>query len=277
MSAGAMIESDGDGAGGQARHCWHSPNHNESTTRHLVLNSAEIWRPLTTTILRVGPYRFYFYSYDCSEPRHTHSDRENCSAKFRLDPDERASQITIWPENCAASSASCARTPGVHWKMNGWILLTRTPSKSALRQDGHMPIHQWRTRKDIWARKGQHVRSGLRRSRLSIDAGTFDGLDSVGVTCASRADYARTSWSEEWAPSHEKVTPTEWSAARLLLFLSTGHSYGVRTCPRRFYKHVTPTEWSAANGRPFYRHVTPRAEWTWFRTWFRLARDQRRW
>jgi hypothetical protein len=39
------------------------------------------------TTLRPGPYRFYFYSYDCSEPRHTHVDRENKSAKFWLDPD----------------------------------------------------------------------------------------------------------------------------------------------------------------------------------------------
>jgi hypothetical protein len=39
------------------------------------------------TILRVGPYRFYFYSYDCGEPRHTPGDRDNCTAKFWLDPD----------------------------------------------------------------------------------------------------------------------------------------------------------------------------------------------
>lgn len=39
------------------------------------------------TTLRFGPYRFYFYSYDCSEPRHTHVDRENMSVKFWLDPD----------------------------------------------------------------------------------------------------------------------------------------------------------------------------------------------
>jgi len=39
------------------------------------------------TTLRVGPYRFYFYSYDCGEPRHTHVDRESMSAKFWLDPD----------------------------------------------------------------------------------------------------------------------------------------------------------------------------------------------
>lgn len=39
------------------------------------------------TALRTGPYRIYFYSYDCGEPRHMHVDRENMSAKFRLDPD----------------------------------------------------------------------------------------------------------------------------------------------------------------------------------------------
>lgn len=39
------------------------------------------------TALRIGPYRFYFYSYDCNEPRHMHVDREQMSAKFWLDPE----------------------------------------------------------------------------------------------------------------------------------------------------------------------------------------------
>jgi hypothetical protein len=39
------------------------------------------------TTLRIGPYRFYFYSYDCVEPRHTHVDRGGSSAKFWLDPE----------------------------------------------------------------------------------------------------------------------------------------------------------------------------------------------
>jgi hypothetical protein len=38
------------------------------------------------TALRIGPYRFYFYSYDCGEPRHMHVDRESMSAKIWLDP-----------------------------------------------------------------------------------------------------------------------------------------------------------------------------------------------
>ena len=43
-------------------------------------------RTMPTTV-RIGPYRFYFYSYDCVEPRHTHVDRGPLSAKFWLDPD----------------------------------------------------------------------------------------------------------------------------------------------------------------------------------------------
>jgi hypothetical protein len=36
------------------------------------------------TILRIGPYRFFFYSHETSEPRHVHVDRDECSAKFWL-------------------------------------------------------------------------------------------------------------------------------------------------------------------------------------------------
>jgi hypothetical protein len=39
------------------------------------------------TALRIGPYRFYFYAYDCQEPRHMHVDREALSCKIWLDPD----------------------------------------------------------------------------------------------------------------------------------------------------------------------------------------------
>ncbi len=36
------------------------------------------------TILRIGPYRFYFYSHEPNEPPHIHIDRDNSSAKFWL-------------------------------------------------------------------------------------------------------------------------------------------------------------------------------------------------
>ena len=42
--------------------------------------------PAMPTVLRSGPYRFYFYSHEPNEPSHIHVDREDLSAKFWLDP-----------------------------------------------------------------------------------------------------------------------------------------------------------------------------------------------
>lgn len=38
------------------------------------------------TILRVGPYRFFFYAGDRDEPQHVHVERDDKIAKFWLDP-----------------------------------------------------------------------------------------------------------------------------------------------------------------------------------------------
>jgi Domain of unknown function (DUF4160) len=38
------------------------------------------------TLLRVGPYRFYFYSHEVNEPPHVHVDRDALSAKFWMNP-----------------------------------------------------------------------------------------------------------------------------------------------------------------------------------------------
>jgi hypothetical protein len=38
------------------------------------------------TVLRSGPYRFFFYSADREEPRHVHVERDDCRAKLWLDP-----------------------------------------------------------------------------------------------------------------------------------------------------------------------------------------------
>jgi hypothetical protein len=38
------------------------------------------------TVLRVGPYRFFFYAGDGEEPPHVHVERDNHVAKFWLDP-----------------------------------------------------------------------------------------------------------------------------------------------------------------------------------------------
>jgi hypothetical protein len=38
------------------------------------------------TVLRIGPYRFFFYAGDRDEPLHVHVERDDCVAKFWLDP-----------------------------------------------------------------------------------------------------------------------------------------------------------------------------------------------
>jgi uncharacterized protein DUF4160 len=38
------------------------------------------------TVLRVGPYRFFFYAGDRAEPPHVHVERDRNKAKFWLQP-----------------------------------------------------------------------------------------------------------------------------------------------------------------------------------------------
>lgn len=38
------------------------------------------------TVLRAGPYRFFFYAGDRDEPPHIHVERDSATAKFWLDP-----------------------------------------------------------------------------------------------------------------------------------------------------------------------------------------------
>ena len=38
------------------------------------------------TVLRSGPYRFFFYAGDRNEPPHVHVEREANTAKFWLEP-----------------------------------------------------------------------------------------------------------------------------------------------------------------------------------------------
>jgi len=51
--------------------------------RCFIYNSLDRTMP---TVLRSGPYRFYFYSHEPNEPSHVHVDRDELSAKFWLDP-----------------------------------------------------------------------------------------------------------------------------------------------------------------------------------------------
>ena len=45
------------------------------------------------TVLRSGPYRFYFYSHEPNEPPHIRVDRDDLSAKFWLDPTQLAANF----------------------------------------------------------------------------------------------------------------------------------------------------------------------------------------
>jgi hypothetical protein len=49
------------------------------------------------TILRIGPYKFYFYSHEPNEPPHVHVDRDNLSAKFWLQAVQLARNIGFSP------------------------------------------------------------------------------------------------------------------------------------------------------------------------------------
>jgi hypothetical protein len=45
------------------------------------------------TVLRIGPYRFYFWSHELKEPPHIHVDRDEQSAKYWLQPVSLAKNI----------------------------------------------------------------------------------------------------------------------------------------------------------------------------------------
>lgn len=38
------------------------------------------------TVLKIGPYRFFFYAGDRDEPPHVHVEREDRTSKFWLEP-----------------------------------------------------------------------------------------------------------------------------------------------------------------------------------------------
>lgn len=60
-----------------------------SAARRTVWLVRGYWRPYhrkMPTVLRSGPYRFFFYAGDRDEPPHVHVERNDCEAKFWLDP-----------------------------------------------------------------------------------------------------------------------------------------------------------------------------------------------
>jgi len=50
------------------------------------------------TILKFGPFRFFFYSNENTEPAHIHIQRDNMLAKFWLKPVALASSTRFTPK-----------------------------------------------------------------------------------------------------------------------------------------------------------------------------------
>lgn len=49
-----------------------------------------------------GPYRFFFYSFDCNEPTHVYAQRDRVTCKFWLDPVELASNNGVTSRDLSA-------------------------------------------------------------------------------------------------------------------------------------------------------------------------------
>ena len=54
------------------------------------------------TVLRIGPYRFYFFSNEGDEPAHVHVDRDTATAKVWLDSAELARSRGFRPKDISA-------------------------------------------------------------------------------------------------------------------------------------------------------------------------------
>jgi len=55
-------------------------------TRSIDIGIALQQIPAMPTVLRIGPYRFHFYSRENNEPPHIHVERDDLEAKFWLQP-----------------------------------------------------------------------------------------------------------------------------------------------------------------------------------------------
>ena len=53
------------------------------------------------TVLRIGPYRFYFYSHEPNEPPHVHVDRDDATAKVWLEDARLARSRGFRPKELA--------------------------------------------------------------------------------------------------------------------------------------------------------------------------------
>jgi hypothetical protein len=68
------------------RRCSHRKSSRAIRCERLCHPAIDWYAPLMPTVLRQGPYRFFFYASDRPEPLHVHVSRESAVAKFWLEP-----------------------------------------------------------------------------------------------------------------------------------------------------------------------------------------------
>ena len=62
----------------------------------------------------LGPYRFFFYSFDCVEPMHVHVERDEATCKFWLQPLSLAGEYRVPAQGAQSDPRSHSRAFGGH-------------------------------------------------------------------------------------------------------------------------------------------------------------------
>ncbi len=85
------------------------------------------------TVLRTGPYRFYFYSHELHEPPHVHVDRDDLSAEFWSQPVGLARNFGFSPKELRriqklVAEHEAAFFGGLAWASWRWRLTSVSPT-----------------------------------------------------------------------------------------------------------------------------------------------------
>jgi uncharacterized protein DUF4160 len=71
------------------------------------------------TVFRWGPYRFFFFGNDGSEPPHVHVQRDRALAKIWLRPVALASTTDFRAPMSSDGSCASSKTTRVAWRRHG--------------------------------------------------------------------------------------------------------------------------------------------------------------
>jgi len=102
-----------------------------------------------------GPYRLFFYSFDCNEPKHVHVRRERMVCKFWLEPLVLSFNEEFQP---AELNRICRLIVGIFSILRGIARCGRSPDRATVARSGDRPqppriierIRLWSTDKGFW-------------------------------------------------------------------------------------------------------------------------------